>query len=119
MTIQELLTIPPEDTLRYLFDTFSEEMPETIITPEDATDAANLLIRLSSEFSFLCECASNVKLAVRKAKRDGDKSAYEDMVDRKEVIERCLDSVKQKYAAVSRALTVKIENNRELHMNQA
>ena len=57
------------------------------------------------------------QIATREAKRGGDKDLYEDMVDRKEAVERMTESVKQQYSAVSRAVTIHIENNKELHMN--
>ena len=45
------------------------------------------------------------------------KSDYEDMIDRRDTIEGVTNAVKQQYAAVSRAVTIHIENNQELRMN--
>ena len=60
------------------------------------------------------EVLSYAKVNARLAKREGNKQKYEDAVDKKEIIQNMTDSIKQQYAALSRAVTIRIENNQEL-----
>lgn len=111
-----ILNMEPTELLRWLSSEFSVEMPEEILTIEDMNLAAKLLMKLSSYYSFLSLLLSYAKLSTRAAKRNGTKEEYEDMVDRKEIIQNMTESVKQQYAAISRSVTIRIENNQELRM---
>ena len=46
-------------------------------------------------------------------------TVYEDMVDKKDIIENKSKAIKQAYSGISRAVSVKIENNQELKMTGA
>lgn len=117
MDYAQILAKNPRDLMEWLLEEFTVEIPHEIITTDDMDEAASLMMQLSSYFSYLCTLSSYAKIATREVKREGDKIAYEDMVDRKEIIQNMLDAVKQQYSAVSRAVTVRIENNNELRMN--
>lgn len=106
----------PRALVEYLHEEFYVELPPVINTQEDMEMASKLLLIFSGHYSYLAELLSYIKIAVRQAKRNLPKEDWEDMVDRKEAIERRLDIAKQQYNAVSRAITVKTEANRELQM---
>lgn len=78
--------------------------------------ASVILIQLSTYYAYLCTLLSYAKINARMAKRTGNKAAYEDAVDKKEIIQNMTDSIKQQYAALSRAVTIRIENNQELKL---
>ncbi len=80
--------------------------------------AGQVLLRLSGAYSYLMAFLSHAKIRVRETKRNCSKEEYEDMVDRRDVIENIKDVVKQNYTAVSRAVTIYIENNNELKMGR-
>lgn len=117
MNAQSLLTLPPKELSIRLDEEFDVTLPDAIISIEDMEAASKLLIKLSGSYSFLTSLLSFAKIAVRETKRSGDKVAWEDMVDRKDAIENKTNAVKQNYSAVSRAVTIHIENNAELRMN--
>lgn len=117
MTYGQVLSMQPAALAEWLAAEFLEELPVEIIKIEDMEAAAKLLLKLSSSYSYLCALSSKAKIASREMKRSGDKEAYEDMVDRREAIAAITDAVKQQYSAVSRSVTIKIENDRELQMN--
>ena len=97
-------------------------MPDHIDSIEDMNNASKLLLKLSSNYSYICPLQSHAKIATRIAKRNKSKDDpdstidYEDMVDKKEIIDNVADCIKQEYNAISRAVTIKIESNRELQM---
>lgn len=108
-----------EEMIDWLLKEFALDVPGEIITPDDMDEAATLLLKGSSYYSYLCALLSYAKVRVRSLKREGPskKSEYEDMVDRKEVLQNFADAIKQEYAAISRAVTIRMENNLELRMN--
>ena len=111
---EELLEMEPIDLLKYLEDNFLMEIPSEVLNAEDMETCSRVLLKASSSYSYLVTLLSYAKIATRNAKRSGDKTFYEDMVDRKEVIQNMTDMVKQIYTGVSRAVTIHIENNNEL-----
>lgn len=112
-----LLSMRPMDLADWLTENFTRELPQAILSAEDMDNASQLLLKLANTYSYLNSLLAYAKLAMRETKRNGNREAYEDMYDRKEAIQNATESVKQQYAAVSRAVTIRMENNRELMMN--
>lgn len=114
----------PMDLLNWLMDSFSVQIPEVIVSIDDMAEASKILLKLSGAYSYLMALLSYAKIMTRDAKRKVVKNDpettrnYEDMVDRKEVLQHFTDIVKQNYTAVSRAVTIYIENNNELKMGR-
>ncbi len=100
----------------WLDETFKTVIPKQIITQEDMDEAAKILLKLSSEFSYLSQLLTWFKVSTRDAKRNSSKEEYEDMIDKRDAVESKLNAVKQSYAGVSRAVTIRTENNMELRM---
>lgn len=117
MNYAQILDMESMDLISWLSNTFSVKMPQKISTIADMENASDLLLKLSSYYSYLCTLLSYAKVMVRNAKRNREKEEYEDLIDKKEIIQNKTDVVKQQYAAISRAVTIQIENNAELRMN--
>ncbi len=115
---EQIFLLAPLDLVDWLHDEFPMLMQSKIETVEDMDLASNSLLRLTAQYSYLCELLSYAKIIVREAKRNLPKEDYEDMVDRQNAIEKRLDIVKQEYLAVSRAVTIKSEINKEMYMGQ-
>ncbi len=118
MDFPTITSMEPIDLLKWLMDEFSAEIPEIIVTPEDLNQAEKTLLKLSSFHSYLMSLLSYTKIRTRQAKRNDSKEMYEDMVDRKDIIQNITDGIKHNYAAVSRAVTIYIQNNEELKMGR-
>ena len=117
MDYDTILSMEPKKLLNWLTSEFVIKLPGEICTAEDMDKASMLLLQLSNEYSYLCALSSAAKIATREAKRSGDKEAHENMVDKKDTIVAITECVKQQYAAISRSVTIRIENNQELRMN--
>ena len=100
----------------WLDETFPLPAPEAIITSQDMEEAAKSLLKLSSEFSYISELCSWAKALTREAKRTLSKEEYENMVDKKDAVENKMNAIKQTYAGISRAVTIRLESNQELRM---
>lgn len=119
MPYKILLTLSPSDLLENLEKEFLRPVPEEILSVEDMEMAGKELLRLSSAYSSLLTLQSYAKLDTREKKREKvTKREIDDSVDRKEIIQNVVDIVKQQYNAVSRAVTIRIENNQELRMQR-
>lgn len=117
MNYAQVLNMEPMELISWLNETFPVAMPQKIITVLDMENASDLLLRLSSYYSYLCNLLSYSRVMVRNAKRNKEKEEYEDLIDKREIIQNKTDAIKQQYAAISRAVTIQIENNAELRMN--
>ncbi|MBO4847046.1 MAG: hypothetical protein J5525_12250 [Lachnospiraceae bacterium] len=129
MTYMDVLSMNSYDMIDYLTETFLVQIPKSINSIEDMNHASELLLKLSTNYSYMNSLLSYIKLTTRDAKRQLDKldakdpkkveykTYYEDMVDKKEIINNITECVDQEYSAISRAVTIKIENNKELSMS--
>lgn len=115
-SFNSVLSKDPTELLYWLIETFNTDIPTTIASSDDMKAASETLLNLSGTYSYLMALLSYAKIQTRETKRNKSKELYEDMVDRKEVIQNFTDVVKQNYSAVSRAVTIYIENNNELKM---
>ncbi len=115
-SIMDLANKDPKELINVLSRDFGVEVPDRLYTTDDMEDAAKLLSRLSNEYSFLLELLSLIKVLCREAKRSEDKRLYEDTVDKKEIVSNKVDAVKNQYQAISRMVTIHIENMSELKM---
>ena len=106
----------PMELVEWMSGEFGVEMPARIQTAADMEEASALMMRISGHRAYLNELLAYAKVAVREAKRSKDKEEWEDMVDRKEIAERFLKIADDSYAALSRAATIKMSNDRELFM---
>lgn len=114
-----LKKMSPYEFLNWLNEAVPVHIPQKIESIEDMNAASQELLSIIAEYSYISELASWFKVATREAKRTEPKSAYEDMVDKKEAVEKKLESLKQTYAGISRAITIRTENNAELRMTSS
>lgn len=118
------ITVPveemdPEEVRPWLsreFPCLLEEL-RAVNTIEDMTWASEKLIEFANVYAYLEALLSHLKIKVRVARREKTKTEQEDMIDRQETVKNMLEATKQKYAAISRAVTIKIENNKEINMS--
>ncbi len=118
MDYATILNMEPVELVKWLHDNFSTTIPLKIESAEEMDAAAQLMLVLTGYKSYLLELLSYTKCITRMVKRDQTKMDYEDMVDRKEAIQNMVDDLDQQYKAVSRAVTIRIENNQELKMGE-
>ena len=116
MNYEDVYKMDPVVLIQWLRNTCVVPMPSSIETPEDMQLASELMLKLSNSHVYLLELLSYGKIMVRRAKRELPKEEYEDMIDRQNAVQNAFDMVKQQYAVLSRAVTIKSERNRELQM---
>ena len=127
LTYREIFELDNFKFLRWLKEQFPIEMPSAVTSADEMESASKQMLLLSSEYSYISEISSYAKVYCRELKRlaDNDKESpelrmyYEDMVDKREAIDNKMNAIKQAYNGISRAVSVRIENNQELRMTGA
>lgn len=97
-------------------DGFLSNIDISILTTEDAQAATTELGELSNRYAYLSSLSNHAKLYKRRLRRAGNVSDYEDMIDKEAMITDAMSSVDRQYCALSKAITVHIENNKELYL---
>lgn len=97
-------------------DGFLSNINISILTTEDAQAATTELGELSNRYAYLSSLSNHAKLYKRRLRRAGNVSDYEDMIDKEAMIADAMSSVDRQYRALSKAITVHIENNKELYL---
>ncbi len=97
-------------------DGFLSNIDISILTTEDAQAATTELGELSNRYAYLSSLSNHAKLYKRRLRRAGNVSDYEDMIDKEAMITDAMSSVDRQYRALSKAITVHIENNKELYL---
>ena len=111
----EILEMDPLPFLTYL-EQFKTDVSCAIEDAQAMQDAGNKLGVVANHYSFLTSLSSYAGVKKRQLSRDGRTMDYQDMVDKEEALERTMKAVDMQYRALSKAITVHIENNKELYM---
>lgn len=119
---EQILVMDPTSLQKWLDEEFelTKPIPTEISTIEDMQAAEKMIAILTNRLSYLSSLGVYAKIGVRHEKRKGKegKELWEDMVDRQTAINSAEDTIKQKYNAVSRMITVKQEINKEIYMSE-
>lgn len=120
-----LSSMEPFELLYYIEKHFLKDIPQQVDTIEDMVMVQKLFPDITNSYAYVNAALANVKLLTRKLKaiKDKEKSekskeAYDEMVSRRDVLETASDILKQQYNALSRAITVRQEINREINMGE-
>ena len=112
----DILALPPKKMFLWLQNQTRVEIPQEVTTSDELQEVGNAMNKLSSYYAFIMALLSYAQLSVREKKRESDKEAYEDMVDRRNVLENTAKSINQQYAAASRQVTIYLKHMEELKM---
>lgn len=114
------LEMTPSELLNYMKINFLSEVPTEIVTVEDLEAVGKMISQTTNQYAYLCTLFSAAKIDCRGWRRlsNEDKKQYEDAIDRKDIIQCFVDTVKMRYNALSRLITIKQEVNAELKMSE-
>lgn len=116
----DLYSISVENLMKWLDSKFYINVPNGLETITDMQEAGRLLGKLSNDYAYLAMLLSYAKTFVRAEKRKGKdfKASYEDMIDKRDMIDEMTSVVKMQYQAISRMITVKQQIQEELNMSK-
>ena len=116
----DLYSISVDNLIKWLDKRFYYSIPKGLESIDDMKVAGRLLGQLSNDYSYLAILLSYAKAFVRAEKRKGKdfKLSYEDMIDKRDIIDEMTSVVKMQYQAISRMITVKHDIQEELNMNR-
>ena len=114
-SMEELLSMPPEELMAAASNRFKLDLPPSIDTVDNLNNLAKLMSKSISEYSYLINMAQIARMRKRALKRSGaDKFTVEDALTREEIFTNYAEIMKAAYQAASRMITVKQEINEEL-----
>ena len=112
LNINNMLQMQPKDLFGFLYTEYIKDLPEV----DDLNGLAYKLSETANIYAFLSGLEAAAKIDVRIAKASGDKEAYGNAIDRRDVIANIMDAIKMQYAAASRMITVKEKIEEEMRM---
>lgn len=103
----------PLELLTWLDDSFSYEAYPHMTTPDEVNLGLDMMQIQASILDFLMEMLSYAKIYTRDLKRKGKeyRMDYEDMVDKKEIIENKISAIKVSYQTTNKCVTVFMNQN--------
>lgn len=114
MTYEEILKLKPPTFLTYL----EQDRVEVHCAPDNAEEvvrAGQMLGELANRFSYLSSLHSCAAAMKRKLAREGSVDSYQDMIDKQAAIRNAMDALDMQYRALSKAISIHMDNNRELY----
>ena len=117
MNQNEILQCTVEDLAAWAVPEFFTPISVDVETVEGLNEVGQCMQRLSNRYAFLASMLAVLKYSIRQAKDKKNKVETDELIDKKEIMQRALDNVKQQQSTVSRMITIRQEVNRELGMN--
>lgn len=118
LSYAEILELDPLVFLSYL-EQFKCDVSCNVESAEEMYEAGKKLGEVANSYSFLTSLYSYAGVKKRQLSRVGKNTEYQDMIDKEEAVERTMKAVDMQYRALSKAISVHIENNRELYYTDA
>ena len=119
MNINQIVNCEIEELANWSMKEYFTPIPQdaTIETVDGIRKISQMLVYYTNQYSFLASVLSYLKFYTRQAKQEKS-SKYEELIDKKEIIQKALDTVKQKQSALSRMITIRQEINKELEYSK-
>lgn len=116
MSFEELMSMDTESFFEWITYNFNTDMIDAVETEDDMRQASKMISRAIGNYSYLSSLLAYLKIKVRQEKRNKNKEIYEDLIDKREVVQEMVDATKMLYNGISRMVTIKIEIDKEMNM---
>ena len=114
---KEILNKDTFTFVTWIIDNFTEEVPDEVSSIQQATQASRLIARIANEVSYLNSLSAYLKCLIRREKELKHKDNANDYIDKKNAVDVTIDSLELQYKAISRMITVRSDELKELSMN--
>ena len=116
MSFEELISMDTEIFFEWITYNFNTDVIDAVETEDDMRQASKMISRAIGNYSYLSSLLAYLKIKVRQEKRNKNKEIYEDLIDKREVVQEMVDATKMLYNGISRMVTIKIEIDKEMGM---
>ncbi len=113
-TYLDILAMDPLPFLNYL-EQFNTDVSCNVDNAEEMIAAGNKLGDVANNYSYLVSLYAYAGVRKRQLSRTSQTEAYQDMIDKESALECIMRAVDMQYRALSKALSVHVENNKELY----
>lgn len=118
MTFKEIENSTTNELFEFLIENFSNSLPSEVNSVEEANEISRILSKTANNYMYLSEVYAFLKFSIRNEKRkeNKNKAKIDDLIDKKEIIDRFISALKLQYQAASRMITIRESNIKELDM---
>lgn len=115
MQPEQALNMPIEEFFNWMEYNFSYETSPRMESDDDVHRGLDMLSVYAETVNYLKTLSSLAKIKTRMLKRMGKeyRTEYEDMVDRGNIIENKIDSIKLSYQTVNKCINVYMDERRQ------
>lgn len=119
-TFAQIVALSPAEFTDWIIRFTLPALPLSVDSVEEAAYASTLLSIYSQNLVYLTEVSARLKIEARIAQHSKKEkpAIYEDAILRRDITEEVMKALKQQYQAVSRMITVRQDNLRELNMSE-
>ena len=110
----QVLQQDPVSFLDYL-EKFRIDVTCDVDSAGSMDEAGKKLGRVANTYAYLVSLYNYANMLKRHLSRNGKTPEYQEMIDKENALEYTLRAMDMQYKALSKAITVHIENNRELY----
>lgn len=105
------------DLLKLLTEQYIHNIPEQIVSAEDAANAAQHLSKIVNAQTYLTTLLSKINILKRANKAAKNKEKADDYLAKEDTIKRLIGILDEQYKGISRMITIRSDNLKELQMN--
>lgn len=116
LTYADIVNLEPEQFQNYVLKRYISSVNLAIETSADAEYAAKQLQRISNHIMELSVLSTTASFIKREYKRNGNQKKYEDAVDKCHAIDSLSHAIDSQYKALSKSISVYMENHKEQWM---
>ncbi len=109
----DILKMDPLVFLTFL-EQYKVEVNCNVENVDEMNRAGQQLGEIANAYSFLSSLYAYAGVLKRQLQRNGQQADYQDMIDKEEALNQTMKAVDLLYKSLSKAITIHIENNREL-----
>lgn len=117
-TYQEILAYDPLVFLNYL-EQYKLPMSYNVENQDEMVKAGNMLGEIADRYTVLSTLYTYAGMLKRLLSRNGKNTEYEDMIDKERALETVMKAVDMQYKALSKAISVHMDANRELYYSDS
>lgn len=119
LNYEDVLVMKPSELSKWVINQFVAplEIPEKLETIEHLKDAAETLAKINNGRNYIDSLLIYISPKVREFKRNASKEEYQDMIDRRNILQEVTNLLNKNYEALSRLVTIKKMIDQEMYMN--
>lgn len=116
LSLNQVLEKSSLDVAKWCIEDFMQVIDINCNSTSDMTKISEKMLELTNKYAYIQGLLAYIKVLIRESKCEGNKSKADSLIDKKDALERSCESLKLQHLTLSRMITAKQEELRELYM---